>query len=604
MHSPAMVVSNMPHMLVIDDSIELHALTDCHLAGTGIGLAHANSGAEGLAMAQVRKPDLILLDLEMPEWNGIETLRQLRASLKYRLPPVVVLTDCEDQKEVADAFAEGAIDFLRKPLLQVELQARIKCVLKTHAMLHRLRFLSHNDPLTGLPNRNGMCQWIDNAVEQPAHFPCPYAALVIGVDAVNDITDSLGMGANEELLRGVAHHLRTTLAQHGDQELPSNRYHLARGNGDSFVVLLCGADGTRSSLSFATRLAEALATGYKISNETKFASVSIGVAFAQEATADFHKLIRCADIALQSARRAGRSNVHLYALPMEDALRQRVILENELRETTKTHSFELRYQPVINLQTWAFEGVETILHWDHPIHSGIPATKLRALTGEMGLCGEVHSWMLANACQQFSQWIYEAPTNSPRRNGLHISRKQLFDPLFLETALMTLKKNRLRTDRVQFEIDEEIVMCDPTAAMDAMRRLREAGIRLVIDGFGSAFPSFHYLDQFPVDGIKLSPLLIQNLESNPCIPKLLEMIHKHATQSNLSVCVDGVASEEQAKQLRGLGFRWAQGTLFSRPIQGSALMPFFKNWNANLSSPSRSQQANKSTSTASPQLAT
>jgi EAL domain-containing protein (putative c-di-GMP-specific phosphodiesterase class I) len=263
---------------------------------------------------------------------------------------------------------------------------------------------------------------------------------------------------------------------------------------------------------------------------------------------------------------------------------------------TRNRSFKLRYQPAVNLQTWQFECAETMVRWDHPQNGEIPLERFRPVAEENGWMGEISQWALANACQQLSQWSYESPADSPRRVSLDVSRKQLLHPGFLDAALETIHQARLRNDRVQFEVAETELMREPIGIVDAKKRLRESGVRIIIDDFGTSFPSVHYLEHFPVDGIKLNRNLVRDLESNAFMPKLMEMIVRHASTLNLTVTVDGVESESQVKTLSDLGYRWAQGTFFSEPIAGDAMIPFLMGWNTKVRGKSRVKSNSRDTS--------
>jgi diguanylate cyclase (GGDEF)-like protein len=506
-------------------------------------------------------------------------LKALRRNPKTASIPVVFLTSNDDQKLIAEAFQQGAVDFLRKPIYPMEFQARIKSVLKTQAMLHRLRYLSHNDPLTGLPNRNGMCQWIQHAAEHAADFPLPHAVLVIGIDRISNITDLMGYGASDELMRAVAKRLQSILTQSTDLDRCCNRFHLARGSCDSFALLMTGIESPRTTMGLAASLVESIASGYKIGSENQFVSASVGIATSRDANSDFHELLRCADIAFQDARRAGRSHVQMYDPSMEEVLRRKLELEDALRSATKSRDFQLDYQPVFNLQTKQSEFVEAIIRWEHPHHGNVPLHFFRSIAEENGLMGEIASWALSSVCGHLSQWSFDSPSDAPRRVSLDLSRKQLLHPQFLAAASDTIQDSRVRSDRIQFEISEAEIIHDPIGTLDALNKLRELGVRILVDDFGTTFPSFHYLEQLPVDGIKLNRGMIQDIEINPILPKLLEMLARQAADLNLSIVVDGVDRETQAKALTNIGFRWAQGEFFSKPMQAESLIPFLTEWN-------------------------
>jgi len=567
-----------PRILLIDANPDGHSLLTQALDKTGIDLSSAFSSGQGVEMASGHHHDLILLDSDLPDLNGLLTLRLLKQTTKTAGFPVVFLVGNTEKDLIGEAYYEGAVDVLRKPLYPEELQARIRSVLKTQTMLHRLRYLSQNDPLTRLPNRNGMSQWIQKALDAPADFPPPYGVLVIGVDRLNNITESLGHGASEEVLRLVAMSLQSMLSQSSVMERCCKRFSLARSASDSFVLLMTGVEGSRTAMGLATALVEAIATTYKIGNTQQFLSASVGIAISREAQSDFHNLIRFADIAYQDARNAGRSHVQMYDPSMEEVLRCKLDVESDLRVATRNRNFLLEYQPVFNLQTKQCEFAETLIFWDRPNHGLIPLQRFRSIADENGFMGEIASWALSNACNQLSQWQHESSSDAPRRVSLDLSRKQLQHPQFIEAALDAIQQSRLRNDRVQFEISETDVMYDRDGMVETLKKMRESGIRIVIDDFGNSFHSFQCLDQFPVDGIKLSKALVQNVEINPLVVKLIEILVRQATQCNLTIVADGVEREAQAKTLSNLGIRFGQGTYYTKPMNGDSLIPFLSDW--------------------------
>jgi diguanylate cyclase (GGDEF)-like protein len=580
-----------PRILLVDANPEGHALIAQALDRTGIDFSVASSSAQGMEFASGRHHDLILLDSALPDLNGLLTLRQLRGTTKTAAMPIVFMVANTETDLISAAYFEGAVDVLRKPVCAEELQARIKSVLKTQTMLHRLRYLSQNDPLTRLPNRNGMSQWLQRVTDNPGDFPAPYAALVIGVDRLNHFTDLMGHAATDELLRLVAGSMQTILSQSPEVERCCKRFFLARGTSDSFVLLLTGVEGSRAVMGLASSLVEGVSTNYRIGKMQQFITASVGIAISRESQTDFHNLIRFADIAYQDARNAGRSHVQMYNPSMEDVLRRKLDLENDLRLATSNRNFLLEYQPVFNLQTKQCEFAETMIRWDRPNHGIIPLQRFRPIAEENGFMGEIASWALSNACAQFSQWQHESSSDAPRRFSIDLSRKQLQHPQFLEAAVETIQQSRLRNDRVQFEIAESEVMQDREGTIDAIKKLRESGFRILIDEFGMSFSSFHHLSEFPVDGIKLSRSLVLDIETNPLVVKLLEVIVRQTNQANLTVMVDGLETEGQAKILSNIGIRFGQGGLLSNPMDGDSIVPFLFEWKGAMRNKARGKPA-------------
>jgi diguanylate cyclase (GGDEF)-like protein len=567
-----------PRILLIDADPDDQTLVGRALDRTGIDFSTATNSGEGVEFASGRRPDLIVLDSALPDLNGLMTLRLLRGTAKTSSIPIVFLVGNAEKDLVTEAYFEGAVDVLRKPIYPEELQARIKSVLKNQTMLHRLRYLSQNDPLTRLPNRSGMSQWMQRVADNPADFSRPYAALIIGIDRIHNFTELMGYSATDELTRSVASSIQTFLSQSSEIERCCNRIFLARGNAETFVLLLTGVEGSRTVMGLASSLVESTATSYTIGAQQVYSSASVGIAISREADSEFHDLIRFADIAFQDARRAGRSHVQMYDPSMEDALRRKTELENDLRFATKNRDFLLEYQPVFSLNTKQCEFAETMIRWDRPNHGIIPMQRFLPIAEENGFMGEITGWALSNACSQLAQWQHDSASDAPRRISFDLTRKQLQHPQFIEAALETIQQSRLRNDRVQFEIAESEIMQDREGTIETLKKLRESGVRILIDEFGMSFPSFQYMNQFPVDGIKLSRTLVQNVEGNALVLKLLEAIVRQANQLSLTVIADGLETENQAKQLNGIGIQFGQGSIFSSPLIGDAIIPFLAEW--------------------------
>lgn len=570
-----------PRLLLIDANPESHRLLAKALENTGIKFSTAETSEDGIASATIHHYDLILLASNLPDTSGLQTLRQLRGILKTDVFPVVFLVEDTEGETIPEAFFEGAVDVLRKPLHPEELQARIKSFLPNQTMLHRLRYLSLHDPITRLHNRHGMMNWIQRAKDNPSEFLRPYASLVIGVDRFNQIAHMMGHGVTDELLRSVATSIQLVLSPSSEIGRCCTQCFIARVNTDSFVLLLSGVEGYRALTKLASNLAESISKEYVVGDERLFVSVSIGIAIASKPDVEFLDLLRFADIALRDARRAGCSHVQMYVPAMEDTIRRKFKLEDELRLAMRNRGLTLEYQPVFNLPTKQCEFAEAMISWNRTNQGVYPFQPFRSIAEENGFLGEIVNWAFFNSCCQFSQWQQELIAHAPRRISIDLTRRQLQNPHFLLTLTETIQQFGLLNHRVQFEISESEVMQDRIGMIDTLRKVRDSGIRLVIDDFGTMFPAFLSMDKFPVDGIKLSPSLIQNAEGNPKVAQLIELLIQQARQSNLAVIVDGVETEGQASIVRKLGIQFGQGDYYSKSMSADAVGPFLMDWNGN-----------------------
>jgi diguanylate cyclase (GGDEF)-like protein len=570
-----------PRLLLIDANPESHQLLAQALENTGIKFSTAETSEDGIALAATHHYDLILLASVLPDTSGLLTLRQLRGILKTDVFPVVFLVENTEGETIPEVFLQGAVDVLRKPLHPQELQARIKSFLRNQTMLHRLRYLSLHDPITRLHNRHGMLNWIQRAKDNPSDFLRPYAALVIGVDRFNQITNLMGHGVIDELLRSVATSIQLVLSPSSEIGRCCTQCFIARVNSDSFVLLLSGVEGYRALTKLASILADSISKEYVVGDEKIFVSISIGTAIASKADVGFLELIRFAEIALRDARRAGCNHVQMYVPAMEDTIRRKFKLEDELRIATRNRGLTLEYQPVFNLPTKNCEFAEAMISWNRTNQGVYPFQPFRPIAEENGFLGEIVNWAIFNSCCQFSQWQQDLIAHAPRRISVDLTRRQLQNPHFLLTVAETIQQFGLLNHRVQFEISESEVMQDRIGMIETLRKLRDSGIRLVIDEFGTLFPAVLSMDKFPVDGIKLSPSLIQNAEGNPNVVQYIDLLIQQARQSNLAVIVDGVETEGQASIVRKLGIQFGQGNYYAKPMPADAIGPFLMDWDGN-----------------------
>ncbi len=576
-----------PVILLVEDDQDTHVLVKSYLQGMGIVLTHAYNGKEGLEKAISLNPDMVILDYDLPEMDGLTVLKSIRASKSGAKTPVVFLTSSESQSLVESAFSEGAVDFLRKPIYPSEFQARIRSVLRTQTLLNRLRFLAHNDPLTGIPNRNALKQVLEYASDHPDEYTTPYAVLLMGIDRISTINHLLGSSAGDELLCCIASRLQCVLSTSTALDRCCSQHYLARYGGDQFILILSGVEGNRSAMRIAECISEALTTGYQLAGTHQFVSVSVGVCFSCDPKASFAELIRCANISLQEAKKVGRGEIKLYDDSMQNNLKERESRQDSLRVSVRNRELQMLYQPIMNLQTWQYDAVEAIVRWDHPQHGGMPESHFMPLIHESGLLKEIGEWTLSTACQQSSQWFYESPTDAPKRVSINVTHSQVKQPRFLDTVIKSAQRARLRLDRIQLEVCESGLTVEDSEGVAALHRLRNAGIRVVVDNFGTAISSVKTLGKFPAEGFKLDKRLITEFENNSHSASLVQSLVSEAKTQQATIISSGIEKESQLKQLVAWGCRHAQGDFFSKPLPADEVLNTISHWNTNVRSAAR-----------------
>jgi|GEM_PF-4354182 len=581
-HSP-----DAPVIHLVEDDQNTHELVKSYLQGKGIVLTHAYNGKEGLEKAIGLNPDMIILDYDLPETDGLSVLKSIRSSKTGAKTPVVFLTSSESQSLIDNAFSEGAVDFLRKPIYPSEFQARIRSVLRTQMLLNRLRFLAHNDPLTGVPNRHALKQVLEYAFEHPDEYTTPYAVLLMGIDRLSTINHLLGTAAGDELICCIASRLQGVLSTSTALEGCCSQHYLAQYGADQFILILSGVEGNRSAMQIAECISEVLSTGYQLAGTHHFASVSVGVCFSCDPKTCFPDLMRCANISLQEAKKVGRGEIKLYDDSMQNNLKERESRQDSLRASVRNRELQMLYQPIMNLQTWQYDSVEAIVRWDHPQHGDMPENHFMPLMHERGLHKEIGEWTLSTACQQSSQWFYESPADAPKRVSINVTHAQVKQPRFLDTVIRSAQRARLRLDKIQLEVCESGLTVEDPESVAALHRLRNAGIRVVVDNFGTAISSVKTLGKFPAEGFKLDKRLITEFENNSHSASLVQSLVFEAKTQQATIISSGIEKESQLKQLVAWGCRHAQGDFFSKPLPADEVLNTISHWNTNVRSAAR-----------------
>jgi EAL domain-containing protein (putative c-di-GMP-specific phosphodiesterase class I) len=295
-------------------------------------------------------------------------------------------------------------------------------------------------------------------------------------------------------------------------------------------------------------------------------TTSIGIATGDRDAAK--DLLRDADIALYEAKGAGRNRYAEFRHEMHIAAHERLELESDLRGALARDELFLVYQPIIDFQTGEMPAAEALLRWQHPTRGLIPPAEFIALAEESGVIVDIGAWVLETACEQAAQW---AESGRPVRMSVNVSARQLDDPRLLRTVDQALRRSGLQPDLLALEITETALMRDAASAAAILRELRASGVRIAIDDFGTGYSSLAYLQQFPVNALKIDRTFISTCDTHdPLIATLVQL----GRSLGLVTIAEGVEDETQLERLRELGCDRAQGYLFAPPLEVAALERF------------------------------
>jgi diguanylate cyclase (GGDEF)-like protein len=428
----------------------------------------------------------------------------------------------------------------------------------------KLIFQANHDHLTGLPNRRLMEQHLSQRLEERVDR-AGVALLYLDLDRFKLVNDTHGHSRGDELLVLVAERLRSHVR-------PSDM--VARIGGDEFMIILDHALGVLQAVELANRLHVCLKEPFEVPGWCTYVSASIGVAFASggDPDATTEALVRDADTAMYQAKDAGRNGVAIFDASMHARVAERVELEHDLRDAVARNQLFVVYQPIMDLAHATPVGMEALLRWQHPTHGVISPAKFIPLAEETGLITEIGGWVLEKAVGQLAAWC----RRSPRMKGLYVSVNlsgvQLRHADIVRRVADALAVHDLEASSLCLELTESVVMEDPTAAAAILAELRQLGVKIAIDDFGSEYSSLAYLKHFPVSVLKIDKSFIDNVaEPDNADATLVTSVIAMAQAFAIDTIAEGVETPAQAARLLELGCSAAQGYYYSRPVSADGL---------------------------------
>ena len=428
----------------------------------------------------------------------------------------------------------------------------------------QVRFLAHFDPLTGLLNRTRMSELAQLAFAAAGRAAHPVALLFLDLDNFKDINDALAHSVGDAVLAELAHRLR---AQLSPQDLA------CRLGGDEFILLLCGVDAAEAATR-AQRLLAAVAAPCRIEQYDLNLSASIGVAIYPDDGADLDLLLQRADMAMYSAKHAGRNGYRLFAPRMQEQFARQLQLVGALRQALGSDQLQVVYQPQVALHSGAVVGAEALLRWQHPELGAVAPVEFIPAAEHSGLILPLGERVRRQAARQARAWIDEGLP--PRKGAVNLSAVQFRHPDLPELVSRILREERLAPEYRELELTEGVAMHDPHGAVLTMNSLHERGVRMSIDDFGTGFSSLSYLKQFKIYKLKIDRSFVRDIDSNPEDQAIVAAIVSMARGLGLSTISEGVETEQQLALLREQGCDEIQGYYYSRPLTAERFASFVR----------------------------
>ncbi len=419
-----------------------------------------------------------------------------------------------------------------------------------------LEYLAHYDALTGVPNRVLLYARLKHAIEHSHRTAKPGAVLFLDLDRFKNVNDSLGHSAGDELLRQVAARLKKRLRL-GDT--------LARLGGDEFVIVLEELSDIVDAHRVAMDCIDHLRTPFKLyGNNTVYIGASIGLALFPEHAETADALIQYADTALYAAKEAGRGTYAVYSSLRTAQVREKLSIEGALRKGLEHNEFVLHYQPLIELESGRVHGFEALVRWQSPDLGLVPPDKFIPIAEESGIIIALGDIILRLACGQMKQWLDQGYDLDCIAVNLSPRQFHLVD--IVDRIETVLQETGLLPEYLELEITESALMERGGLVEEKMAALNEMGIRLNIDDFGTGYSSLAYLKRFPINKLKVDRSFVRDIPHDHADMAITATVVSMAKNLNLQALAEGVETPDQASYLQGIGCRYGQGYLFSRPL--------------------------------------
>ena len=431
----------------------------------------------------------------------------------------------------------------------------------------QIRLLAYYDGLTLLPNRRLFMEKLDLALENARRREGSLAVLFLDLDRFKQINDTLGHGAGDRLLQGVAERLRKCLRSSdavARGEATTVTDDVARLGGDEFIVSITNIARGEDAARVARRVQEALEQPFKLDENEVFITASIGISLFPQDGNDLESLLKNADAAMYHAKDAGRSNYQFYSRSMNAAALQRLTLENKLRRALEREEFQLYFQPQIDVRSWSIIGAEALIRWHHPDLGLVPPAEFIGLAEETGLILPIGDWVLRTACAQARAW--QDAGHGPLVMAVNISGRQFRGRGLVQTVDQTIAEFGVDPRRVELEITESVLMQSVEETVNTLKALRAMGPRIAVDDFGTGYSSLSYLRRFPIDTLKLDQSFIQDSVKDRGTAAIVAGVIDMAHGLGLEVIAEGVETAEQRTLLFQDGCHVMQGYLFGRPV--------------------------------------
>lgn len=699
-------------VLVVDDDDAMRFVALDTLQDAGFNVVEAHNGSDALQKFTRYQPDLVLLDLVMPEIDGYEVCARIRNMHGSEHVPIMIMTGLDDAESINKAFEAGATDFITKPLNHLILEQRTRYILRTSTVLktleqresrlenaeriaqlgswswdtrdrqlyvskefkrildfaddcaptlddvyanfskeeqnrvqaiyeqalqnkeksiviehsfkdsqgavkrlrHEAEFefrgdkdyviagtilditeetynkdkilqLAYYDTLTSLPNRTFFKIHLEHAIKKAKQSATCLAVMVLDLDLFTRINNSLGHDAGDKLLVKASQRLLeavddpsavkltpAAIDPHAAEEGTGNV--LARLEGDQFVILLNNFRKLDDVIFLIQKVLKRLSAPITVKANNVVVTASAGISLYPVNGQNSETLLRNSDAAMLFAKSQGRNSFRFYSSEIDARSKERLSVENDLRNAIRNGELELHFQPKINLTSREVRSVEALIRWRHPEKGMISPGQFIPMAEELGLINEMGEWCLHEACRKTKAWNQAGIP--PVRTAINLSALQIKTSNLVEIVRSTLEHHGLIPAQLEVEITENILMDDTHRTLRTLEGLRSLGVRVALDDFGTGYSSLSYLTRFPFTSLKIDRCFITECVRNAQSASIVHSVIQLCKNLNLEVVAEGVEIEDELRFLLERRCDLVQGFYFSPALDSDTFVNYMK----------------------------
>lgn len=426
------------------------------------------------------------------------------------------------------------------------------------AMAEKMTYLAHHDALTGLPNRILLNDRLAIAIALAKRNGTSLGVLFLDLDNFKHINDSLGHAVGDELLRSVAHRLRSCIRASDT---------VSRYGGDEFLMLVAEDKKAEDAAQIAQKINGALALPHSILQHELHTTASIGISTYPSDGHDVETLVQNADTAMYCAKKNGGNSYQFFNPEMNRRAVERQAIETDLRRALRRQELVLYYQPKVNLKTGAITSVEALIRWRHPHRGLMRPQQFVAIAEECGLILPMGRWVLNEACKQAKAWSQAGLTSISM--AVNVSALEFRSDDFLPGIRRVLSETGLRPSLLELELTEGLLMSSSAYSTETLYKLKDMGVKLAIDDFGTGYSSLNYLQEFPIDVLKIDQSFVQGISEEKGKRIIVTAVIGMGTNLMHRVVAEGIETREQFAFLSAQGCEEGQGFYFSPPLSAA-----------------------------------